>query len=60
LCHKKTISFATVVAKFDNKNKRLVLCCGAGTRTAGTVTFCLIGTGTGMHYGSGPGTGFGY
>ncbi len=27
-------------------------CCGAGTGTAETVTFCLSGTGTGMHYGS--------
>jgi hypothetical protein len=30
-------------------------CCGTGT--AGTVTFCLCGTRTGKHYGSG--TGFG-
>ncbi len=32
-------------------------CCGTGT--AGTVTFCLSGTGTGMHYGSGSEAGFG-
>jgi hypothetical protein len=33
-------------------------CCGVGTRTTGTVTFCLGGTG--MHYVSGSETGFGY
>jgi hypothetical protein len=27
-------------------------CCGTGTGTAETATFCLSGTGTGMHYGS--------
>jgi hypothetical protein len=32
-------------------------CCKAGTGTAGTVTFCLSGTGTGIHYGSGFGSG---
>jgi hypothetical protein len=31
-------------------------CCGTGT--VGTVTFCLSGTGTGLHNGSGSGTRF--
>jgi hypothetical protein len=33
-------------------------CCGTGTVTAGTVTFFLGETETGMHVGSSSGTGF--
>ncbi len=33
----------------SSNTRAVTSACGAGT--AGTVTFCLIGTGTGMHYG---------
>ncbi len=54
------VSAAGVSKWIRNKKKDgfIIQCCGNGTGTAGTVTFCHSGTGTGMHYCSGSGTGF--
>jgi hypothetical protein len=48
------ICYVSTVPMYDTKSLRYCSqCCGIDT--VGTVTFCLSGTGTRMHYGSRPG-----